>query len=78
MAKTDFICSIRIFSINRDLFGKLIFIKILNFFTGQSRLVETFVRKLSAAADVEKEHSEKEKQKRNGQEVWRSNTIAPC
>ena len=36
---------------------------------GQSRLVEAFVRKLSEAADVEKEHNEKEKQKQNGQEV---------
>ena len=31
--------------------------------------MEAFVRKLSEAADVEKEHNEKEKQKQNGQEV---------
>ena len=36
---------------------------------GQSRLVEAFVRKLSEAADVEKEQNEKEKQKQHGQEV---------
>ena len=46
----------------RKKLGKLIF-------SGQSRLVEAFVRKLSEAADVEKEHNEKEKQKQNGQEV---------
>nr|AAT47836.1 inositol 1,4,5-triphosphate receptor [Oikopleura dioica] len=36
---------------------------------GQSRLVEVFVRKLSEAADVEREQNEKEKKKQHGQEV---------
>ena len=65
-------------TLNTNFLKVLIFMKILNFITGQSRLVEAFVRKISVAADVEKKHNEKEKQKRNGQEVRRSNTIAPC
>ena len=36
---------------------------------GQSRLVEAFVRKLSEAADVEREQNEAEKKKQHGQEV---------
>jgi hypothetical protein len=36
---------------------------------GQSRLVEAFVRKLSEAADVERDQNEEEKKKQHGGEV---------